>query len=702
MKNSSDKKVSFAPYRITTSRRTANELSEINNQDCYLTYGGFSYGEWDRIRTNPLHAYHRFLASILQRDDLEIIPFRDILSRPRPTDRVQVVIRHDVDIDIGASLAQAKIETELGAKTTYFFLHTAPYHAELKKDVVVRHEAIAHHYRTIQDLGHEVALHNDAMHVYQNWHMDGAAAVETEIQWMRSCGLDVVGTVQHNSASVYGVENYDLFIGRNTPNWKPSEQGDFKADGLFRYKGKYARYHCIDEKALGLSYEGTDLFKYGDGRIEYGATRYLNRWRWNMHIARYKTNPAPPMEWFADEDTVIQDILALPPGTLVILTVHPCYYGGRHSGSHSPVLRRQDAQCVHNMELGWNTYQPDAVHCVYMDDGSDPRQAINPANELGMLDFSWPDPLPEPAKRIVVMGGEIFDAPHVGFEAHFHAVCERLLRTAFPNDSVFIRKLTHPSMGIDRLWGWCQNAGLRFKPHYVVWPIGPASFFDSLWPYWHAATGTSPSAWPGSGLWFDQDLGQFTCRHPDSNWKQRQMKQRRPGAFTLREWESIIDQEPTSLIGGLPAPIYLEKLYRHVANELGQQGIQCLFVYDGPGAVWDDAENQMLALSQEHDICLWTEGWAKETAASMDAPLIPIPQATSLTSRPAHFHTNGLWTAAHHCAVAADLFVALRDLINSTISGTNGGDSLRPDEAARPNIGQDQTSQPNKETPHGG
>lgn len=85
-----------------------------------------------------------------------------------PPDDGEVLLRHDVDLSIGRAIAMAERERELGVRSTYCFLLSAPVY-DLTRPQNVR--AL----RRIAKLGHDIALHFDS-HTY--WAADDEPSAE--------------------------------------------------------------------------------------------------------------------------------------------------------------------------------------------------------------------------------------------------------------------------------------------------------------------------------------------------------------------------------------------------------------------------------------------------------------------------------------------------------------------------------------------
>jgi len=113
-----------------------------------------------------------------------------------------VNIRHDVDDDIHASFNMAQAENELGIKSTYFILDTAPY---WPKDVQKYVELIAR-------FDHEIGWHNNAISNNIRTGKGLFDCVCDALAELRKVA-PVVGTASHGDPLCYehGYLNYYLF-----------------------------------------------------------------------------------------------------------------------------------------------------------------------------------------------------------------------------------------------------------------------------------------------------------------------------------------------------------------------------------------------------------------------------------------------------------------------------------------------------------
>lgn len=145
--------------------------------------------------------YQGLLSSLLQ---YELVP------RPiREYSGGGVVLRHDVDDNIEASVEMAEFEASLGVRSTYYILNTAPYW-ETKLDLLYK----------IAELGHEIGWHNNAIVDSIKRSIPIKQAVLEPLSKLRGMGFDVVSTAAHgdsmcrNPDRSYKFVNYDIWNDR--------------------------------------------------------------------------------------------------------------------------------------------------------------------------------------------------------------------------------------------------------------------------------------------------------------------------------------------------------------------------------------------------------------------------------------------------------------------------------------------------------
>jgi hypothetical protein len=163
-----------------------------------------------------------------------------------------VNIRHDVDDDIQASFKMAQAENEIGIKSTYFILDTAPYWPQ----------DVAKYVELISRFGHEIGWHNNAISKHIRTGESLFDCVCDALAELRKVA-PVVGTASHGDLLCYerGYLNYYLF-------------GLSRVNNLqnFPFKGDW---HSFDLHNFGLKYEA-----YFTGHTHY-ITDSAGEWNQN-------------------------------------------------------------------------------------------------------------------------------------------------------------------------------------------------------------------------------------------------------------------------------------------------------------------------------------------------------------------------------------------------------------------------------------
>lgn len=498
----------IAPYRVTDSGRDERDVLREVNLVCYNGYGPDWRERGGAVGTlaDSFAQYERLLDDLVAAPQVDVVPFRRLLDEAPGPGRVRCAIRHDVDIDVRAALMCAQAETARDLESTYFILHTAPYYGTFDGDSFRRHGAMAATYRSLQHLGHEIALHTDPLLVYQTHGMDGAEALRVEIEWLRAQGLVVEGTTAHNSVSVYGAANFAIFKGR--PQSFLADPADCPAEIV--HNGRWAPLGVLDERELGLKYEANDVFWQPRIPVRYGVTWGVNRWWWEDEkcVPRLR-DPVAGASRFAgylDYEEVKHRIDRLQGGEYLVLVVHPLYYGLRASQLEAPAHGCERRPTTLNVDLGWETYAPLRVVCRTgrRADGTIEFQSANFANSHGQLDLPKPDS-EESGRRVLLLGGTNVAGETVGTGASMSALLQEALGDA-GCAGARVWKYAFPAMSFTRLFGWYARVASTLAPHAVVIGVGADDPVLGLPEGWRAVTGYHPSAAPGEYLDFDGDV----------------------------------------------------------------------------------------------------------------------------------------------------------------------------------------------------
>jgi hypothetical protein len=219
------------PYRAGTSRDMHNYFAQVASN-----YHGFG---------NSFDQYVALVHGLRELESTRVLPLADLFG-PQVEGSRNVGLRHDIDADPVTAVRCARFLARYALGGSFYLLHTAPYYGDVIHGVLVRNPQLVEWVRALIVAGGEIGLHNDALGLHKQHGIDGAAGLVTELDWLRSQGAVVRGTVAHNSAPVYGADNFEVFRGRslNDRRWLRAEWGNVPLGRL-------------SESVLGLTYEGT-------------------------------------------------------------------------------------------------------------------------------------------------------------------------------------------------------------------------------------------------------------------------------------------------------------------------------------------------------------------------------------------------------------------------------------------------------------
>jgi hypothetical protein len=130
-----------------------------------------------------------------------------------------LLLRHDVDWKLGGALPLARVEADLGLRSTYFFLppgdygSLSNYYGTVVDGRIVHSESFLDVMREVRDLGHEVGIHNDFLQLSVRTGRTPRELLAEEVAWFADQGIEVLGTASHGSrfAREHGFVNYELF-----------------------------------------------------------------------------------------------------------------------------------------------------------------------------------------------------------------------------------------------------------------------------------------------------------------------------------------------------------------------------------------------------------------------------------------------------------------------------------------------------------
>ena len=225
------------PYQVRPNEFNADAISKLCQRNtAHLAKVALS---------NDFEVYRHVTRTVALDARVDVVDV-EALNSAASRNRIKVAFRHDVDGDLTAAIACAEWLRELGIPGAFYLLHTAMYYGAFLSGQFWRHSGLSVMVEKLLMTGREVGIHNDALGVCINERVDGAQALSTEIEWLRSCGATVHGTTPHNSALSYSAENFEIFKGMSFMERKSSV-----------HKGNRVRLQAVSPACVGIRYDGT-------------------------------------------------------------------------------------------------------------------------------------------------------------------------------------------------------------------------------------------------------------------------------------------------------------------------------------------------------------------------------------------------------------------------------------------------------------
>jgi len=187
--------------------------------------------------------YFERLVTTIRHSLIDVVTLRDLSVKNSKGPKL--AFRFDIDIDPAISVKMATYLAFEGMPGSFYFLHTASYYGEWCGKTFVRNSKLRSYIREISACGMEVGLHNDLLGSFISHKLDPVDVLDRELDWLRSVGGDVRGTVAHNSLPVYGAANSEVFS--ECMLWKRKV---YSKNGILPLS-------VCSMKQFGLEYEGT-------------------------------------------------------------------------------------------------------------------------------------------------------------------------------------------------------------------------------------------------------------------------------------------------------------------------------------------------------------------------------------------------------------------------------------------------------------
>jgi hypothetical protein len=246
--------------------------------------------------------YAAFLNKVSDTSKYVVLPLNDF-RKTLNSKKIVIGLRHDVDNDLDIAYRFSETESNLGFRSTYFILHTAPYYLENSNNMSVHSSRILPTLKTMQNDRHfEIGWHNDLVTLQAVYDINPVEFLHNELSWLRTNGINIYGSASHGSPYCY------TYLYLNFYFFKECES---PVVGQF-----------VNNISLPLNSGKTAMLKgdFSDFNLEYEAY-FLNN---NKYFS--DATVVNGVRW----DISKLDLNSLNPGDRVIILLHPIHW---HKGS---------------------------------------------------------------------------------------------------------------------------------------------------------------------------------------------------------------------------------------------------------------------------------------------------------------------------------------------------------------------------------
>lgn len=205
-----------------------------------------------------------------------VVPVREAFERRADLPDRLIALRHDMDHDVENSVRFAEWEARNGFRATYEVLHTDWYYRRGTRGGPSRFVLRA--LDRIAGLGHEIALHNNAITAALLEDRDPIAILEEELGHLRRHGFEIVGSVAHGDrlCRELGFNNSELFVECPDPEGRDPRREIVRVDPMTGRRTA-VRLAPVPMARFGLTHEA----------MVFGNVRYLSDTggRWHRPFA---------------------------------------------------------------------------------------------------------------------------------------------------------------------------------------------------------------------------------------------------------------------------------------------------------------------------------------------------------------------------------------------------------------------------------
>ncbi len=189
----SDSSASNLPSEGITARQdTAREFRKRNIMTAEEPDTNFTYEK-----------YAAFLKIVSDTSKYIVLPINEFRTTFN-TNKIIIGLRHDVDIDLNKAYQFSATESNLGIRSTYYILHTAPYYLAVPGNMNNHNAGILPLLNKMQDERRmEIGWHNDLVTLQAVYNIDPFTFFQGELAWLRANGIKIYGSASHGSPYCY-------------------------------------------------------------------------------------------------------------------------------------------------------------------------------------------------------------------------------------------------------------------------------------------------------------------------------------------------------------------------------------------------------------------------------------------------------------------------------------------------------------------
>lgn len=242
--------------------------------------------------------YAGFLKKVSDTSKYIVLPINEFRTTFN-SNKIVIGLRHDVDNDLNKALEFSRTESDLGFRSTYYILHTAPYYVVSTSNMAIHSATILPILDIMQNVRHlEIGWHNDLVTLQAVYNIDPVAFLKNELTWLRANGINIYGSASHGSPYCYTYKylNYYFFEECTYP-----VVGQFVNNVNLTISGKNVPMKKGKFSDFNLEYEAYFL----NNNKYFSDASITNGTRWNIGMLNLEQ---------------------LQPGDRVIILLHPIHW----------------------------------------------------------------------------------------------------------------------------------------------------------------------------------------------------------------------------------------------------------------------------------------------------------------------------------------------------------------------------------------